>query len=73
MTRRERLLLITFFALVLVGLGSSEPASTVLGGIGGAAVGVAAHRRLQRTSRRMDERLGADQPARKGFSWRRPL
>lgn len=73
MTRRERLLLIAFFAVVLVLLGRSELTSTLLGGVAGAVLGVLLSGRLRRMSRRIDDRIGADEPAASGFSWRRPV
>ena len=73
MTRRERLLLLAFFGVVLALLARGEPTSTAVGGVAGAVAGVLLSGRLRRMSRRMDDRLGADEPAVTAFSLRRPL
>jgi energy-converting hydrogenase Eha subunit A len=58
MSRPERLLLLGFFALVLVGLGSLALTSTMLGAVAGAVPAAVAAGRLRRLSGRMDARLG---------------
>lgn len=73
MTRRERVLLLAFFAVVLTLVARSEPVAAAVGGVAGAAAGVLVSGRLQRLGRRMDERLGAEPARRPGFSLRRPL
>ncbi len=72
MNRRERLLLLVFFGVVLVLLVRDNQTSTLVGGVTGAVVAVVAAGRLSRLSHRMDERLGADPVAVTGWSWRRP-
>jgi len=72
-TTRERLLLLTFFAVALVLLARPEPVAAAVGGVAGAGLGVLVSGRLHRLSRRMDDRLGSDPAPRSGFSWRRPL
>lgn len=72
MTRRERVLLLAFFAVVLAVLVRDEPEAAAVGAVAGGGLGVLASGRLQRLSRRMDDRLG-EQPAQPVFSWRRPL
>jgi len=73
MTRRERLLLLVFFGVVLAVVARNEPVATAIGGVAGAGLGVLVSGRLQRLSRRMDDRLGADPVRPQGFSLRRPL
>ena len=72
MTRRERVLLLAFFAVVLALVARSEPGAAAVGAVAGGGLGVLVSGRLHRLSRRMDDRLG-EQPAQPGFSWRRPL
>lgn len=72
MNRPERLLLLAFLAAVLLLLVRDEQTATVLGGVAGVVAAVVTSGRLRRLSRRMDERLGEDTSARRGFSWRRP-
>lgn len=73
MTRRERVLLLAFFAVVLTLVARNEPVAAAVGGVAGAAAGVLVSGRLQRLGRRMDERLGAEPARHPGFSLRRPL
>ena len=73
MTRRERLLLLALFAVVLVLLGRDELTSTILGGVTGGAAGVLITGRLRRLGSRIDDRLGAEDTASIRFSARRPL
>lgn len=73
MNRRERLLLLVFFGVVLVLLGRSELTATVLGGVAGAGGGVLMSGRLRRLSERMDDRLGPQDATSMSFSLRRPL
>jgi predicted PurR-regulated permease PerM len=63
MTRPERLLLLVFFAGLLALLAYQERNATAVGGVAGAVAGVAVAGRVRRLSRRMDERLGIDDPA----------
>ena len=73
MTRAERLLLVTFFAVVLAVLGGWEPAATAVGGVAGAGAGVVAARRAGRLRERIDAKLGPDDsPAPTGFALQRP-
>ena len=58
MSRPERLLLLAFFAVVLVLVGMSEPTATAIGGLAGAVPAVLVAGRLKRLSGRMDARLG---------------
>lgn len=60
MRRVERLLLLAFFAVVVALLASARPVPALVGGTGGAVVGVLLAGRLRRLSARMDERLGSD-------------
>lgn len=70
MTRPERLLLLAFFALLLVGLVRLAPILGSTGLVVGLVGGVAVAGRLGRLRSRMDTRLGADDP-RTGLSLRR--
>jgi hypothetical protein len=60
MTRVERLVLLGFFAAVVMLLAGTRPLSALLGGLAGAVVGVLLAGRVRRLSSRMDERLGSD-------------
>ena len=62
MSRPERLVLLVFFAGLLALLGSEERDATAVGGVAGAVAGVAVAGRVRRLSRRMDARLGIDEP-----------
>jgi hypothetical protein len=73
MTRRERLLLLAFYAVVLALLARSEPNAVALGGVTGVAAGLAVSGRLRRLGHRMDARLGVDDDQPSGFVLRRPL
>lgn len=67
MSRAERLLLLGFFAVLLVLLGRSELTSTVVGGVAGAVPGGLAAGRLTRLSGRMDAKLGVVEERRSGL------
>lgn len=73
MTRRERLLLLAFFAGVLALLARAEPTATALGGVAGLGAGVLVARRARRLSARIDARIGAEEARPTGFRLRRPL
>lgn len=66
MSRPERLLLLVFFAVVLVLLGIGEPTSTAIGAVAGAVPGALASSRLRRLSGRMDTTLGIVEPVPRG-------
>jgi hypothetical protein len=66
-SRSERLLLLAFFVVVLVVLGSSELASTAVGAVAGAVPAALAAGRLKRLSSRMDARLGEVEQRRTGL------
>ncbi|MCY7364430.1 MAG: hypothetical protein LH469_03810 [Frankiaceae bacterium] len=66
MSRPERLLLLAFFAVVLVLVGLGEPTSTAVGAVAGAVPGVLASSRLRRLSGRMDATLGIVEPVPRG-------
>jgi hypothetical protein len=65
-TRAERVVLLAFFAAVVVLLATSRPVAALVGGLAGAAVGVVAAGRLRRLSARIDDRLGSDPVAVRG-------
>jgi hypothetical protein len=67
MSRSERLLLLVFFAVVLVVLGSGELTSTAVGAVAGAVPAVLAAGRLRRLGGRMDTRLGVVEERRTGL------
>lgn len=67
MSRPERLLLLVFFAVVLVLLGRGELTSTLVGAVGGAVPAVLVAGRLRRLSGRMDARLGIVEQPRRGL------
>ena len=67
MSRPERLLLLAFFAVVLVLLGRTELTSTAVGAVGGAVPAALAAGRLKRLSSRMDARLGEVEQRRTGL------
>ena len=67
MSRSERLLLLAFFTVVLVVLGSRELTSTVVGAVAGAVPAALAAGRLKRLSSRMDARLGEVEQRRTGL------
>lgn len=66
MSRPERLLLLTFFGVVLALLVVSEPTAAAVGGLLGAVPGILAAGRLNRLSTRMDTRLGIVEERRRG-------
>ena len=68
MTRRERLLLLAFYALVLVALGSLWLGPTVLGAVAGVVAGVLLSGRLRRLSRKVDATIGAEVATTTGFT-----
>ena len=67
MSRAERVALLAFFAGVLALVGWRELEPAVVGGLAGAAVGVAVAGRLRRLSGRMDARLGVAEQPRRGL------
>ncbi len=67
MSRPERLLLLAFFAVVLVLLGRSELTSTAVGAVAGVVPAVLLAGRLSRLSSRMDARLGEVEVRRTGL------
>ena len=67
MSRPERLLLLVFFAAVLVLLSRSELTSTAVGAVAGAVPAVLVAGRLNRLSERMDQRLGTAEERRRGL------
>lgn len=73
MSRPERLLLLGFFAVLLVLLGSQELAPTAVGAAAGAVPGLAVAGRLGRLSSRMDTRLGIVEERPRGVRPRRLL
>ena len=70
MTHRERLLLLAFFALVLVGTVRLAPVVGSTGLVVGLVAGVGVAGRLGRLRGRINARLGTDDP-RTGFSLRK--
>ena len=66
MSRPERLLLLAFFAVVLLVLTQRELTSAVVGAVLGAVPAVLLAGRLQRLSGRMDRRLGTVEERRRG-------
>jgi hypothetical protein len=70
MSRLERLLLLTFFTVVLVLLGRSELTSTAVGVVAGGVPAVLLAGRLNRLSGRMDARLGVVEQQRSGLRLR---
>lgn len=74
MNRRERLLLLAVFFMLLVLIARVDRTAAVVGAVAGTGVGVLALGRLGRLSQRMDDRLGKEVVVVKaGFSLRRPL
>lgn len=67
MSRPERLLLLVFFAVVLVVLARSELASATVGVVAGGVPALLAAGRLKRLSGRMDARLGLAEERRAGL------
>lgn len=67
MSRSERLLLLAFFAVVIVLLGRTELTSTGVGAVAGAVPAVLLAGRLKRLSSRMDARLGEVEVRRTGL------
>lgn len=67
MSRAERLLLLVFFAGVLVLIGRGELISTAVGAVAGAVPAAVAAGRLRRLSGRMDARLGIVDQRRTGL------
>lgn len=70
MSRPERLLLLAFFAVVLVLLSRSELTATAVGSVAGAVPAVLLAGRLNRLSGRMDARLGEVDVRRTGLRLR---
>lgn len=70
MSRPERLLLLTFFTVVLVLLGRSELTSTAVGAVAGGVPAVLLAGRLNRLSGRMDASLGVVEQRRRGLRLR---
>lgn len=73
MSRIERLVLLGFFAVVLVLLGRGELTATVVGAVAGAVPAGVAAGRLKRLSGRMDARLGIVEQLPRGVRPRRLL
>lgn len=73
MSRAERLLLLGFFTILLVLLGTQELTATAIGAAAGALPGVAVAGRLGRLSGRMDARLGIVEERPRGVRPRRLL
>ena len=73
MSRLDRLLLLVFFAGLLVLLARSELTSTGVGAVAGAVPALLVAGRLRRLSGRMDARLGVVEERRRGGSLRRVL
>lgn len=71
MSRPERLLLLAFFAALLVVLARSEPAATAVGAVAGAVPAGLVSGRITRLSRRMDARLGTVEEVPRGVHPRR--
>lgn len=71
MSRRERLLLLAFYVVVLVGLGAVWPGPAVLGAVAGGVAGVLLSGRLRRLSRKVDAKIGAEVATTTGFAPRR--
>lgn len=71
MSRRERLLLLAFYVVVLVGLGAVWPGPAALGAVAGAVAGVVLSGRLRRLSRKVDAKIGAEVATTTGFAPRR--
>lgn len=67
MSRSERLVLLAFFAVVLVLLGRSELTATAVGAAGGGVPALLAAGRLKRLSGRMDAKLGVVEEPRTGL------
>ena len=70
MSRPERLLLLVFFAVVLVLLGRTELTSTAVGFVAGGVPALLTAGRLKRLSGRMDARLGVVEKRRTGLRLR---
>ena len=62
MTRLERLVVTLLLAGLVVALVSRQPVAGLLGASAGGVLGYALVGRLRRLRRRVDERLGADEP-----------
>jgi membrane associated rhomboid family serine protease len=67
MSRSERLLLLVFFVVVLVVLGSGALTSTAIGAVAGVVPAALVAGRLKRLSGRMDARLGVVEERRAGL------